>query len=374
MSQLLVEVVEIGKFEKNPNSDTLMVTEVLGHPVQFKEGDFVTGDLAVYIPVDAMVPIVRPEFSFLASKSTPREYERIRARKLRSVFSMGFLVPVPKRSPAGFLERLLGTPWYKVGDNLAEVLGVKKYQDPDDESSDQPVRNRFVRMYYKWKWRLFGARSNREEFGERDPGSFPHYDVESVRKYQHHFIYGERVVLTEKIHGCNGRWGWHKGQFYVGSHGRFRKEDDVSPSNVWGQIAKRFHLKEILKDYPEIAIYGEVYGKVQDLKYDLPGDVSLRIFDVFDMAKRRWFSHDEIENFAFMLGLLTVPVLYKGPWEGLETHAPLAEGQSKLGGCIREGWVARPVQERSSLRDGRIVFKLVGQGYLLRKGPTSEKH
>jgi hypothetical protein len=105
---------------KNPNSDTLMMTEVLGHPVQFKEGAFQEGSLAAYIPVESMVPLAHPEFEFLKSPNHPeRTHERIKAKRLRGVFSMGFLMP----APAGAAE----------GQDIAKDLGVYKYEEPEEK-------------------------------------------------------------------------------------------------------------------------------------------------------------------------------------------------------------------------------------------------
>jgi hypothetical protein len=48
----------------------------------------------------------------------------------------------------------------------------------------------------------------------------------------------------------------------------------------------------------------------------------------------------------------------------------MAEGKTILGngGHVREGGVIRPITERVDLRHGRVIGKLVGEGYHLRKG------
>lgn len=369
MSQFAVEVVRIGKATKNPNSDSLMMTDVLGHPVQFKEGSFQEGDLAAYVPVESMVPLDHPLFSFLKSPNHPaRTHERIKARRLRGVFSMGFLVP----APADAVEQ----------EDVAETLGVSKFEEVDDVQVERVPASAFARFVSKASWRarkLLGIKRAAKDFG------FPVYDVESVRKYQHLLVEGEEVSLTEKIHGSNARFGWTGKwpfrKFHIGSRTMFRSEKDLSAKNYWTEIALKYDLKERLRPYPNIAIYGEVFGTgVQDLEYGAADKRHFRVFDVLDLQTGRWFDVQEMDDFVAKLGLLPVPTLYQGPWKGLDAHAPLAEGktttwcsplENKFG--IREGWVVRPVVERRDPRIGRVQFKFVGQGYLLRKNGT-ERH
>jgi hypothetical protein len=368
VSQFAVEVVRVGKFSKNPQSDTLMITEVAGCPVQFKEGSFKEGDLAAYIPVEAMVPLAHPEFSFLKSPNHPeRTHDRIRARRLRGVFSMGFLVPAPAGAVAG--------------QDLAKEWGVYKYEEPEEDIVVEEPPTGWRRFFKKWRWKLL--KLFRVKGAQAPKQVLPVYDIESVRKYQHLLQPGEEVVLTEKIHGCNARFGWYKGKMYIGSRTMYRQEGDRTAKNYWGEMARNLGLTEKLKPHPDIALYGEVFGSgVQDLEYGAgPGQRFFRVFDVLDIPTRRYWDYDRAKDFVEnTLGLTMVPELYRGPWQGLEVHAPLGEGkttiwrsplENKVG--IREGWVVKPVVERFDNRFGRVILKYVGQGYLLRKGGT-EKH
>ena len=56
MSEFHVQVVQVGPVTKHPNADSLSCSEVDGYPVIFRTGDYVEGDRAVYVPVDAIVP------------------------------------------------------------------------------------------------------------------------------------------------------------------------------------------------------------------------------------------------------------------------------------------------------------------------------
>lgn len=375
MSEFKVEVVKIGKIDKHPNADSLSITEIQGCPVIFRTGDFKEGGTAAYVPIDSMVPVARKEFAFLTNKDKPREFERIKAKRLRNIFSMGMLVPVPERHR--LFWGLMRNPYaFNIGSDVASTLGVKKFEEEEDENT----KGAFESFYRKWKWKLFGGTKYRGKVsGPKTSGPFPYYDLESARRYGNLFVEGEEVVITEKIHGQNARFGWADGKYLIASHGTYKQEDDESPSNNWSALSRKLGLKTLLEPYQDTVIYGEVYGVnangkgIQHLTYGEKG-TSFRVFDVFDLKTRRWYNHNELVMFATtILGLKTVPVLYRGPWLGLEAHAPLAEGKSTLANHIREGWVARPTCGRDAEHFGRLVLKYVGQGYLLDSKRT-EKH
>ena len=379
MSAFACEVIKVGKIWKNPNADSLMVTEALGCPVQFRTGDYQEGSLAVYIPVDAMVPTNSPIFSFLKDPNHPdRTVHRVKARRLRQIFSMGMLVPLPVGA--------------KEGEDLSAILGVQKFEEADDQEFEPEE-------IPKGPWRKLTSALNKRIFqflykkSPQDPKVFPVYDIESVRKYQGLLQMGEEVVITEKIHGQNARFGWHYNagpndgpltkflkrrlgmKFYIGSRTNFKSE--TSKSN-WAEVAHNLDLKRKLRQFPNIAVYGEVFGlKVQDLTYGQTGR-AFRVFDVLDLKTGRWLGYDEAKFFCKEVGLEMCPVLYRGGWRGLEYHAPMAEGPTTVNStgdkpCIREGWVVKPVQDRRDPRHGRVILKLVGEQYHLRKGGT-EKH
>jgi len=325
MSEFHVEVVTIGPVRKHPNADTLSITAINdGYPVIFRTGDFQEGDKAVYLPVESLVPLTDPRFAFLAGKDKPKERERIRAKRLRGIFSMGLLT---KADPA-----------WVVGQNVQNDLNITKYEPPEPLGIG----------------------------GEdiKDPGFFPHYtDIEGLRRFPHLLKEGEEVVITEKLDGVNGRWLWREEQCWVGSHNLFKKEN---PDNLWWKAALQEQLPEKLKSFPWVGVYGEVYGSVQSLHYGLPaGKVKLALFDAIDTRTRSFYNDAEFEALCKTLGVPRVPVLYRGPWS--DALRGLAEGSSTLANHVREGIVIRPVVERfEEALGGRLILKLHGEGYLLK--------
>lgn len=328
MSEWRVEVVRVRNVQKHPNADTLSTAEVYGYPAIFKTGDFAEGDLAVYVPVESIVDPARDSYwEFL------KGHNRIRAKRLRGVFSMGLLRPLPD-------------PGMAEGEDVAEKLGISRWEPP-------AVHDNIMR---------------KTPDAPEEPW-FPRYtDIEALRRWPDVLREGEDVVVTEKIHGANARFAVKDGKLYVGSHKRI-KEVDVRC--IWWRMAVKYGMtsEEFLAKAAGLAIYGEVYGKVQDLGYGVPAEESVRlaVFDVFDLANGRYLDWQDVVNVTEVLGLPLVPVLYQGPWGSGECNK-LAEGETTLGaGHVREGFVVRPVRERFERHVGRVILKMHGEGYLTRK-------
>lgn len=330
MSEFHVEVVRLGPIEKHPNADALQITNVHGgYPCISQLGAFTEGELAVYVPVNALVDTTRPEFAFLAG----RPVERIRAKKLRGIFSMGLLVPAPEGS--------------KEGDNVAEALGVTKWEPPAE-------------------------RVNTSSPPAPQPGglTIPVYDLEGLRRHLSGsdpvLVEGEEVIITEKIHGANARIvKTADGVVHVGSRTQWKLEEF---DDLWWPAMRASEMVDLLGD-PSVpaglVVYGEVFGPVQDLGYGVTGKIAqFRAFDMYDAVLGRWLDDAEF-RYICDSSIPTVPGLYRGPWS--RDLLSLAEGPSTLAGHTREGFVVRPVRERFHRRVGRVVLKMVGEGYLTRK-------
>ena len=327
MSTFSVTVVRVGAVSRHPNADTLSLTEVRGCPVVLRTGSFTEGDLAVYVPVDAVVDTTVPELAFLAADG--KTTTRVRAKRLRGTFSMGLLVAPPDGA--------------QEGDDLAERLRVVKWEEPEPVS-------------------MAGEQA-------RAPSLLvPTYELEAWRHYGPMlFDAGEEVVVTEKLHGTNGRFVVDAaGNLHVGSHRTWKQVDGTT---VWARVAEQYGLREKLARHPGLVFFGEVYGSgVQDMTYGHgAGRLSLAFFDVFDSRTGDYLSHAAAEALLDELSLPTVPVLYRGPLD-VALLSRLAEEDSVHGG-LREGVVVRPVVERVSMAV-RCALKVVSERYLLRKGGT----
>lgn len=324
MSEWKVQVVKVGALTKHPNADRLLTTRVFDYPVITAVGDLQEGDLAVYVPVESAVPADDPRWTFLQG------HLRIKAKRLRGIFSMGLLT----KAEPGMIE----------GEIVAEQLRITKYEPP------------------------LGAVTGGE--AEKCPFEWPKYtDIESIRRWPAVLKEGEEVILTEKIHGTSARYVWKEGRLWVGSHNEIKKE---IPGSVYWSAAAKHDLAKRLESIPGIAIYGEVYGWIQDLRYGhKPGGSSLALFDAMDLSTNKYLDYDAFEALAKMLEVPTVPVLYRGPWK--ESLRAMAEGKSVLMGPtesvdhVREGFVVKVAKERFDEYIIRVILKYHGEGYLTRK-------
>ena len=314
----LVEVVPIW-LEPHPNADSLSIVRVFdGYTCCVRTVDWEGKSKGAYIPPDSVVDSSRPEFAFLSG------HERIKVKKLRGIVSMGLLMPVSDD--------------VELGTDLAEALGVTHYDPPLPASS--------------------GGEAAQAPVGYR-----PNYDVDTLRRYAHVFEAGELIWVTEKIHGASARYCWVGDEMHAGSRTEWKRE---SKNNLWWQVIERYpELTEFCRANPEITVYGEVYGNVQDLKYGAKaGEVCFSAFDL--LRGSEWINPAEARQIG--ASLPWVPLLSEGVSFDLETILTLAEGESLMTGAnhIREGIVVKPVIERTHPEVGRVCLKVVSNAYLER--------
>lgn len=333
MSTYSVPVVRLGSIEPHPNADTLGITRVGEYPVIVKLGQWHEGDIAAYVPVDSIAPVT-PEFAFLTPPGATPRPERIKAKRLRGIFSMGLLASAP--------------PGMAIGDDAAAALGLVKWEPSEALST------------------------NGDDEAPPHGVVLPVYDLENWRAHSHLLADGETVSVTEKIHGCNARFLWHENRLWCASRTRFKRESDAS---VWWRAARASGLADKLRGSDGFAVYGEAYGQVQDLKYGAgKNDVLFRAFDVWDAREGVFLGVDAAREWCAERLIDFVPEIYRGAYSR-EAMLAAASGPTVVGAGVhfREGVVIKPLIERRDDHLGRVALKLVSEEYLLRKGGTEER-
>lgn len=359
MSTTKVTMERINEVEHHPNADRLDIVQVLGYKVIVGRGFYEVGDSAVYFPPDILLPEETVKNlgmeKYLKHAIFPgnlgKSQCRVSACRLRGLPSHGFLIS------KGELDEELED--YEFGHDLTDYFGAKKYIPP-------------VRV---------GAGD-----AARENVNFPAYtNIENIQRYSKAIPEGTEVVITEKIHGTNVRMGLivddlpegQKYQYAAGSHKVRRKEG----SGLYWQFMTQ-NVKDLLRDlvgydvvYPNVVLYGEIFGSgVQDLDYGQP-EKSLRVFDIAIDGK--YLDYDHMCGLCDPYQITTVPLLYRGPFsmEVVEEHTygptTFPDVRSKF--KDREGCVVKPVKEAVDYRGNRLIFKSVSADYRNRKGAKDDE-
>ncbi|MFD7588059.1 RNA ligase (ATP) [Kitasatospora sp. NPDC059811] len=352
MSTLRVTVEKLVVLE-HPNADALELAQVGLYRAVVAKGRYRTGDYAVYIPEQSVLPAELIDELGLTGKLAGSRSDRVRAVRLRGELSQG-IVCLPTALAGTDLADAAGR-----GEDFAELLGVVKWQPPVPTSMNGDVLSA--------------------------PDLLPWVDIENLKRYPDVFEPGEPVVLTEKLHGscCLMTYTAATGEVQVsskgiGAQGLSLVEDE---RNLYWRAVRAYDLPAVAARLAErlgaerVGVFGEVFGAgVQDLTYGASGRAELPGYAVFDVSalvdgQLRWYSAAELLDGELPL----VPELWRGPFDP-ETVLAFAQGEETVSGRelhLREGVVVRPVTERWSLVvGGRAIAKVVGDAYLTRKGGT----
>ena len=372
-----VTIVPI-ELESHPNADTLSFVNVFGgYTCVVRTQDWQDVKLGAYIPPDSLVDTSRPEFLFLAAKARSDGLHRVKAMKLRGIVSFGLMIPAPEGA--------------ELGQDVASQLNVTHYEPP--MPGEQRASNGLV--------------TGGEVASPPDIFS-PKYDLDAFRKYHTLLIPGEKVWITEKIHGCNARYVYRDGKMHCGSRTEWKKEfpdyshvtmdwlrervfkkvdgndesavkivdedrckaiydklhSQVASRNLWwNALSQEPEIEKWCRDHPDKVLYGEVFGNVQNLKYghDQTKTLSIATFDILDGM--RWLNAQEARDAA-----PNVPwVPYIGTYDyEFDVVVAFSDGGSLWPGAqhYREGCVVKPIIERNDAHIGRICLKCVGSTYL----------
>lgn len=362
--QVLVTPITL---EPHPNADVIELAKVGEYRSIVRKGDFQDGDLVAYIPEGGVLPesIIRDlglwDDTQGKGKLAGRRGDRLKAVRLRGQISQGLVYPAREG--------------WDVGQDVTDMLGIKKYIAPIPTSMSGQVYSVGLDKTLR-------------------------YAIENWKRYPTVLQDGEEVVFTEKVHGTFVQFCVYpfteERPFLVCSKGTGERGlvfdlGDVNAGNVYVKAAKAYDIEQRVRnvqctgwkretDLP-ICILGEIYGRgVQDLAYGADvtyeDTIGLRVFDVYvgPPGQGEYLSNDDLGLYCTALGLIRVPILYRGPYSNVvkdqyTTGTETVSGQEQH---MREGIVMRPVIER---RDdlsglGRVQLKSVSEQYLFRKGGT----
>ena len=308
--------------EKHPDPDTtsLSIVKVDEYCLVVATKSWEGVKKAAHILPDSLVDVSREEFKFL-DDNKENKIKRVGCRKLRGVMSYGFLVPLPDDAV--------------VGEDYSDILGVGHY-DPEAELEGDPSAKQNV----------------------KPPVHFPKYDLDLYKKYYRYFQDGEEVIALEKVNGANARFIFKNDEIFCGSRS-FWKGD--YPGCMWWQALRATpSLEKLIRDNPNILIFGEVVGKVGGYRYGCnPGEVKFLAFDI--NVKGKWLDYDEAKELS--KDLPWCPEVFRGAYN-FNKLVELAEGNSLVDPShIMEGVVVFPVKERQTPKFNRLKMKIISRKY-----------
>ncbi|MEU7645518.1 RNA ligase (ATP) [Streptomyces huasconensis] len=352
MSTLRV-TAETLTIHEHPGADALELAQVGLYRAVVAKGAYRTGDSAVYIPEQAVLPAGLIEELGLTGRLAGGNRDRVKAVRLRGELSQGIVC-----RPAALADVDLARA-AREGTDFAERLGITKWVPPIPPTMSGDV--------------------------EAAPELLPWVDIENIQRYPDIFAPGEPVVVTEKLHGsaCLVTYVVGSGRVHVSSKGFGAKSLALQedPRNLYWRAVHGHGVAAVAAKLAErlgarrVGLFGEVYGEgVQDLSYGADGRRDTLGYAVFDVSAEidgrvRWLDAAKLLDGELPL----VPRLYEGPYDA-DRVLELASGRETVSGRqlhLREGVVIRPTAERHSpATGGRAIAKAISTAYLTRKGGT----
>ena len=164
------------------------------------------------------------------------------------------------------------------------------------------------------------------------------------------------LILGEKLDGENQ--GLNRPGVYARSHGAFTQ-------NPWSVKSWELHQR-IGRDIPEdMFIFGENMYAIHSIEYHNLKSY-FYMFGIRD--KNTWLSWDEMEEYAYLLDIPMVPVLYKGVFstakELYDKVEELVKQPSRLGSDVMEGCVVRVADSFDDSEFSTSVMKWVRKGHV----------
>lgn len=355
----LASVQKILRLDPIEGADMIEKATVLGWEIVVKKGEYRVGDLCAYIQIDTVVPDL-PEYEFLRERKF-----RVRTIKLKKQISQGLIVPLPNRPD--------GLYFYNEGDDLTEILGIKKY----DKVDNNPERYEKPRMPKKWyrkfiylfKYNFLYKAFPKLQRLSRSP--FPKHlvsitDEERIQNMPQVLTQyaGKPFVVSYKLDGSSitiihSRL-FGKSKFRICSR-KFELHDN---KNDWYRVFESTGFKnEVLKlvryyKTNNIIVQGEAIGKFNGNHHNLQSE-QIRLFNIYVNGKR--INQKELLDMCFNWNIPHCPK-YK---EVVLNHTlPEILKESEIKDILNpnvdaEGLVWRCIEDNMS-------FKVINNKYLLK--------
>lgn len=349
MSNWKVIKTKIQVFD-HPDAEKLQIGKVGTYQVVVQKGLYNGGETVLFAPEKSILSgaLEREYKNYLRGKGQ----NRVGAVRLRGELSCGIIIPdeLVFEQCGKHIDELPDD------EDLSEILGITKYIPPvptEMEGVAEPI----VYDYLSIK-----------------------HDVEQFGVYADNFVDGERVVITEKLHGSqivayaafdgNEHHRWVSTKNY-NADGLCLME---SETNFYWRCVRNISLWEMIQDlvstsgivagmHPNDSWVVQVFGEAlpcQGLKYGF-ADHTMKIFGVAINGKA--VPYDKLPDY---FRKHWVPVLYDGPYDNVPELKNLALGNEQVSGKelhIKEGVVIRPYEDRRASDGTWLKVKVINPKY-----------
>lgn len=350
----LATVQKIIKLTPIVGADMIETAQVLGWEIVVKKGEYKEGDLCTYIQIDTVVPDL-PEYEFLRERKF-----RVRTIKLRKQISQGLIVPLPSGK-------------WKEGEDITEVLGVKKYEKPDN-NPERYEKPRMPKVWYK-KWiyifkynflyKLFPTlqKSSRSRFPNNLVSKTDEERIQNIPKALEQYR-GKEFVVSYKLDGSSitiiHSKVLGKSKFRICS----RNFELHNKKNDWYKVFVETdfqkHILKLVETFgtDDIIVQGEAIGKFNGNHHNLQKD-EIRLFNIYVKGKR--MNQKQFIKVCLELNIPHCP-LYK--FIELDHTLPEILKESEIKDILNpsvevEGLVWRCI-------DDNFSFKVINNNYLLK--------
>ena len=347
--QIIKKINTLFDKEKKPAENIVQVEfESIGWKCVAGKNDFKVGDKCVYFEIDSFLPEIETyEFlrkSCFRTMFTGETGFKLKTAKFLGNVSQGLALPISAFNIFKNIEHEL-----KEGDNVTELLNIKKYERKPEIS----MQGDLISDY---------------------PGHTPKTGAERIQNVIDFFdlyknVYFER---TEKLDGTSVTYHCFNGEVSASSHkSTYAHNNKFSPWEFADKIGLESALLKINKN---ISIQGEFIGpKIQKNREGLT-EKTFRVFNIWDIDNSCYLTRkDRLKLLEEINELLITPLEHVKiievvkvfeKYNNLEDLLLSAEGLNN-NGQEREG----DVYKSEDYINGEIIcFKVISNKYLLKDG------
>lgn len=379
MSDFAVKVCEIATLSPIPDSERIELATLTTSAYRFviRKDAYKIGQLVVYFPIDSVLPDNILAALDLTGKLSGPHANRVKTVKLRGQISQGIVSALD--TPGLFPEDWHHELWaYAVGNDLTGILGVTKYEPPEDSVLRTPDANLLPLP---------------------DCAPFK-YDIENWQNYQDVLtdLLDRQVDISEKVEGTHGGWfidadadaGSMIGvlsrnylikprigtlsDFVLNTSGLPLPHRVLMDSGLWAKLDRvRCYLADLWgKPIKVLLCRGELLGPgIQGNLYELKIH-EIRLFEI--EADSVPIDSDLFWQISHLYNLPTVPPLALGvtlrDWLAANGGdlATASNGKSLINANKnREGLVIRPTHDYLLNHFGRVILKARSPQYQVKQ-------